>query len=150
MLFFWLSLTHASSICSNPSEILQKTLVIFQEKLQQEDCTSMMKVLRTTNSMSIEGVEIEDISPLSEAKNLRVLLMANNKVSDISALRGLSLRWLDISNNPISDLDPISKLDKLETLWASSLQVSSIDALQNLKRLQYLSVEDNQIVDIAV
>ena len=149
MLFFWLPLTYASSICSNPSEIVQKTLDIFQEKLQQEDCVSTMKTLRTTNSMNIEGLNIEDISPLSEAKNLRVLLMANNKISDLSALQSLSLRWLDVSNNPISDLDPISNMHNLETLWASSLQLSSIDALKDMKKLQYLSVENNQIVDIA-
>lgn len=137
-------------MCSEPSDILQKTLLILQEKLQQKNCMDTMEVLKKTNSINIENLKIQDISPLVEAKNLRVLLMSNNQIEDISALKGLSLRWLDISNNPITDLLPISDMDNLEALWASSMKISSIAALHNMKKLHYLSVENNQIEDISV
>jgi|GEM_PF-3700319 len=150
MWFLGLSLTYAASICSTSSESIEKTLQILQERLQKKDCDSTMEMIRTMNSLNIENSEIEDIFPLQEAKKLRVLLMANNNIVDLSPLQHISLRWLDISENPISDLSPLSNMHELETLWGTSMAVIRLEPLEKLQKLRYLSVENNQIEDISV
>ena len=149
MLFLWVSLTQADTFCTDTSESVQKTLQIIQEKLDQTDCDLAMNLLRKTNSLNLTSTGISDVHPLQEAKNLRVLLLGENDIIDLSPISALSLRWLDISKNPISDLSPLSNMHSLETIWASHMKVSRVEALREMENLRYISLEHNFIEDIS-
>jgi Leucine-rich repeat (LRR) protein len=149
VLFLWVSLTQAENFCDEDSKSIQKTLKVIQEKLGQTDCLLTMNVLHETNSLNLSLSGISDIRPLRAAKKLRVLLLGENEITDLSPISDLSLRWLDISKNPISDLSPLSSMHSLETIWASYMKVSKIDALREMKNLQYISLEHNEIKDIS-
>ena len=150
MFLLWSSLTLASNWCDDSSDSIRHTMNVIQEKLKLDDCTAVLAKIPTLNSLDISKAEISDIRPLQEAKKMRVLLMNNNMITDLSAIRTLSLRWLDISYNPIFDLAPLSKMHSLETLWASFMDVKYVTPLQGMNNLKYVSLEHNSIRDISV
>lgn len=68
--------------------------------------------------LDISGNEIEDISPLSNLKKLKILRAHENPINDISALENLqSLRRLDIEDCPIeSGIELLASLPRLTDL----------------------------------
>ena len=150
MFLLWSSLTLASNWCDNSSDSIRHTMQVIQKKLSLPDCSSTLAKLPTLNSLDISKSELSDIRPLREAKKMRVLLMNNNLITDLSPIRDLSLRWLDISYNPIFELESLSGIHTLETLWASFMDVKDIGALKGMKNLKYISLEHNSIRDVSV
>lgn len=150
MFLLWSSLTLASNWCTDSSESIRHTMKVIQEKLKLEDCSSTLAKIPTLNSLDISKSDISDIRPLQDAKKMRVLLMNNNLIVDLAPIRTLSLRWLDISYNPIFDLGPLSKIHTLETLWGSFMDVKDITPLKGMKNLKYVSLEHNVIRDVSV
>ena len=150
MFLLWSSLTLASNWCMDSSDSIRHTMKVVQEKLKLNDCPSVLTKIPTLNSLDISKADISDIRPLQDAKNLRVLLMNNNMITDLSPIRNLSLRWLDISYNPIFELEPLADVHSLETLWASFMDVKYITPLKGMKNLKYVSLEHNSIRDVSV
>ena len=150
MFLLWSPLTLASNWCDNSSDSIRHTMQVIQEKLSLPDCSSTMAKLPTLNSLDLSKSKLSDIRPLKEAKKIRVLLLNNNLITDLSPIRDLSLRWLDISYNPIFELESLSGIHTLETLWASFMDVKDIGALKGMKNLKYVSLEHNSIRDVSV
>ena len=150
MLVFLLNLTRAEEICSHSGESVQKSIEIFQEFVKAENCEDTINKLREVNTLNLRKKEIQDLSPLVYAKKLRVLLLAQNQIADLSPIADLRIRWLDISHNPIEDLSPLSEMNSLETLWASHMKVKDVSPLQKLNRLRYVSLDANQLQDVRV
>ena len=150
MFLLWSSLTLASNWCDDTSDSIRHTMQIIQEKIKLSDCASTLEKIPTLNSLDISKSDISDIRPLIEAKKMRVLLMNSNLITDLSPIRDLSLRWLDISYNPIFDLESLSGIHTLETLWASFMDVQDISPLRGMKKLKYVSLEHNAIQDVSV
>ena len=125
-------------------------MTVIQNKIKAHDCLSALEKISTLNSLDISKSDISDIRPLKDAKKLRVLLMNHNLITDLSPIDSLSLRWLDISYNPIFDLASLSKMHTLETLWASFMDVKDISPLRGMKNLKYVSLEHNSIQDVSV
>ncbi len=70
--------------------------------------------------------KIADISPLAKLKNLHYLELFMNQISDLSPLQNSKqLIDLNISNlKKLSDITPILDLPKLERLWVTNCKVS--------------------------
>ena len=65
--------------------------------------------------MYLNGIQISDISALSELTNLKSLFLYNNQISDISALSGLTnLETLLLQGNPV--LEKKSQEEIMEVL----------------------------------
>ena len=87
--------------------------------------------LRNLKILSIQSNRLTQISGLSDLSNLEELYISHNALVEVSGLdKSLKLRVLDISNNQISHLANLKHLIHLEELWASSNQLSSFDEVE--------------------
>jgi Leucine-rich repeat (LRR) protein len=69
--------------------------------------------------------QVSDLSPLSELKNLRYLLLSNTQVSDLSPLAELkNLYYLQLGGTQVSDLSPLVELKNLTHLDLRNTLVS--------------------------
>ena len=97
------------------------------------------------------GNRIRDIRLLSRLTQLEELLIGDNQISDIGPLAGLKqLRVLEISGNPINDFSPLGGLARLQRLGISVQRISDLRRHVDLTRLQSLRLRGsgNQIEDL--
>ena len=108
-------------------------------------------VLNQLTGLDAGNHQIEDLTGLEHATNLKRLNLPLNNISDLNPLSGLTnLENLHLWGNPISDLSPLSNLTNLKHLDLGGCQVSDITPLENLTQLTYLTLHYNwRIVDIA-
>ncbi len=87
------------------------------------------------------------------------ILLANNKISDISAFSELAnnleydnppLTTLDLSGNKeISDIKPLEKFILLTTLQIGNNKITDISPLEGMKKLVILELQSNKIENIS-
>ena len=109
--------------------------------------THTMLALR---NLSANGYEIEDLTGLEYAQDLRTLTLSDNNISDISPLAELTqVGYLHLDNNNISNISPLTELKKLDYLHLDNNNISNISPLAELKNLRQLLLHDNNISDIS-
>ena len=95
--------------------------------------------------------QISDISFLENLTGLTSLNLWKNKISDSSFLENLTgLRNLDLADNQISDFSFLENLTGLSSLHLDRNQISDISFLENLTGLTKLNLTGNQISDISL
>ena len=95
--------------------------------------------------------EINDLSPLSELKELEYIDLSKNRISDIKALQHLKkLKFLDLRNNDISVVSISENLKNLQFLKLDGNRISDISFHQNLLKLESLDLNYSQISDLSV
>ena len=97
------------------------------------------------------GRGIKNLTGLEHARNLKVLILYTNEISDISALAGLTqLTELVLRSNNISDISPLAELRKLTWLHLVGNNISDISPLAGLTQLTVLDLGHNNISGISV
>jgi Leucine-rich repeat (LRR) protein len=96
---------------------------------------------------------LASLAPLAALTGLRDLRVTQTSVSDLSALRGLSLETLDLSQTSVSDLTPLREMVSLRSLAISTPSgfgdLSPLGGCTSLEALSALRVDDpylNQFV----
>ena len=90
--------------------------------------------------------QIENLTGLEHARNLRSLDLYGNALSDISSLSGLTqLTDLHLADNHISDISPLAELKQLATLHIWENNISDISPLVELKKLTALYISQNPL-----
>ncbi|TYS17666.1 leucine-rich repeat domain-containing protein [Rossellomorea vietnamensis] len=127
-----------------------------------------------------EGNEVEDISYLTKLPHLKEIYLADNAISDISALADLELSKLDLSYNDLSDISSlgsvkfkgedggldlshnnISTLEKLSSaafedtfdyfyFSANNNELQVLDGIEALSGITELEAVNNHLRDISV
>ncbi len=96
------------------------------------------------------GKEIKDLTGLEKCKNLALIKLTKNKITDLKPLKDLAnLQSLDLAQNEIKDLSPLSGLKMLQYVELSGNKIERIDALNDLTALNALYLGNNQIKDIS-
>jgi hypothetical protein len=91
--------------------------------------------------LSLRETDVEDLSLLCEAPNLRILDIDKTNVADLSPLRSLrDLHTLFASETRIEDLEPLRTMRELVALRLTSNPVSDLTPLAGLPDLEYLNV----------
>ena len=104
--------------------------------------------LKRLNTL-IVGDQIQDISALSEMRNIRLFSMNEADVNSLAPLETLTgLRFLEMAKAPVSDLRPLRNLGALEHLDVSETQVASLAPLNELFALTYINARGSQILDL--
>ena len=99
---------------------------------------AMLKLFR----LHAEAMEIENLTGLKHATNLKSLILAFNQIVDFSPLSGLiNLELLSLSRNPIVDISPLANLIHLEALYLAAIDLTDITVLSNLTQLQVLDLQ---------
>lgn len=93
---------------------------------------------------------VENLTGIEHATNLTWFSFAENDVSDLSPLAGLTKLQLlyGWSNGPIVDISPIANLTALRTLNLAACNISEIGALAGLTELEDLNLGFNAIENI--
>jgi len=105
--------------------------------LTQDDLDKVKQLL-------LIGSQIDDLRPLVELKNLRILNLGNNQITDLSPLAGLNnLEQLWLWDNQISELSPLVGLHQLKWLFINGNQITDLDSLKDFKELRIIFLTDN-------
>ncbi len=101
------------------------------------------------DSLSLCDNQISDLTPLSGLTRLRTLWLSVNQITDLSPLAGMTgLTALDLGGNQIDDLSPLQSLTGLTTLWLPRNQISDLSPLAGLTRLMSLSLCNNSVTSL--
>ena len=108
------------------------------------------RTLLNLTRLEAPGRGIKNLTGLQHARNLKVLWLNRNEISDISALAGLTqLTSLILRSNNISDISPLAALTQLTSLEFVWNNISDISPLAELKKLTSLGLGNNNISDIS-
>ena len=114
---------------------------------------SGLELARNLEVLNLNENSVSDLAPLAQLTSLRELRLVRNEVSDLTPIAGLTdLRVLDIYYNHVTDISVLSNLRELEYLDMHACNrteaIGSIEPLAHLTKLRYLSIESNHIRDI--
>jgi Leucine-rich repeat (LRR) protein len=99
-------------------------------------------------TLHAHGLQLKDISLLSDFIGLHSLSIFSNQISDLTPIANLQdIEYLDLRDNKISDLSPLKNLRKLEYLDLSENFIKDISPLAGLSNLKQLGVRGNKIKD---
>ncbi len=98
-------------------------------------------------NLELSAVQIPDLKPLSNCRELEALNLTLNGIDDISPLRDLPLRALFLAGNNIETLEPLYNSSKLEVLYLTQCPVTSLEPLEKLP-LKTLKIERCLIFDL--
>ncbi|MBQ2183206.1 MAG: leucine-rich repeat domain-containing protein, partial [Lachnospiraceae bacterium] len=98
----------------------------------------VLKYCTDLQALDIGHQAITDISVIGDyLPNLRVLILADNKISNISPLSKLKhLHYLELFMNPLSDTSPLSECKELVDLNVSWTKVKEVSGLLDLPLLE--------------
>ena len=140
-------------------ELPDSTAITQQEMLRLERLTAKgaqienitgLKYASNLKSLVLSVNNISDITPLAELTNLDFLILRNNPITDLSPLANLTkLTYLNLAGVIMEDLAPLSNLTQLRELHAIHCEIKDITAVSNLTQLVWLNVSANRIVDVS-
>ena len=95
-----------------------------RDKAVSEDLLQEVTQLYALSNLTLSGLGLRDISPLSALGGLTVLDLSGNSISDIRPLASLTqLRSLYLDGNPIADFSPLYGLSGLTTLSIRGIEI---------------------------
>jgi internalin A len=95
------------------------------------------------------GKEIKDLTGLEKCKNLALIKLTKNKISDLKPLKDLAnLQSLDLAQNEIKDIGPLAGCKALQRIEISGNKIEKIDALKDLTAMNSLYMDNNEIKEI--
>ena len=113
-----------------------------------EDAPLTQLVMYQLTRLGASDSQIEDLTGLEHAINLKWIDIPRNNISNLKPLTDLTqLERLSLWENPISDLSPIASLTQLESLDLGGCQVSDIAPLANLTQLEWLTLHWNHLIE---
>ncbi|MBC1678965.1 LPXTG cell wall anchor domain-containing protein [Listeria welshimeri] len=110
-----------------------------------------MQYLNELSYLSLDGNQVSDLTPLTNASKLTYLTLSDNNVSDVSSLKNLSKVYLiGLKNNQVEDISSLSNLTALKYLYLNSNKLSDLSAIANLTTLDILEVKNQQVTKQSV
>lgn len=134
-------------LCSHADDFADWTKPYWIENLEGIQYAKSATMVDIGYTSAIEGKSIKDLSPLSALTQLDILILKQDGITDVSALKTLvNLSQLDLSmNRAIKDVSSIKDMKKLSTLNLSSNAIENVDDIKDLTKLQYLNISGNKI-----
>jgi len=102
-------------------------------------------------ALNLKGSHLlQDISPVANLTQLKVLNFSISSVSDISSLASLiNLTSLEMTDNDLVDITSLANMTNLENLQLDNNSIEDISALSGLDKLVLLSLANNKIIDVS-
>ena len=151
-MFLLISLSaYAAKWCFSEDDQIKHTVDVLMSVTESRDCIEAFRTLEKQKSLDLSNRDIESIEPLQDL-NFNVLLLRNNRISDITYLKGYSkLNWLDLSYNPLADLKTVILLESLQTLWLEGVPLSEHDLMPDVlcqNRVSHISLRGTGISSV--
>ena len=121
-------------LCSHADDFADWTKPYWIENLEGIQYAKSATMVDIGYTSAIEGKSIKDLSPLSALTQLDILILKQDGITDVSALKTLvNLSQLDLSmNGAIKDVSSIKDMKKLSTLNLSSNAIENVDDIKDL------------------
>ncbi len=127
---------------------------IFERKLNITDSIDLEDIQNITSIDALDlsaNKYIQDIEPLGQLTNLRVLNLSNTSITDLSPVRNLTeLEELDISGTRITDIAPLRYSEKLIRFNLNNTAVNDISVMEKMLKLQHLGMYKTRVTDLTV
>lgn len=89
---------------------------------------------------------ISDLSVLNKMPQVEGVWFNNNKVSDISFVKDMkNLKYLSFTGNIVYDLSPLEGTSKLESFWADDNRIKDLSPLKENKNMLEFGIHRNPI-----
>ena len=95
-----------------------------------------------------ERGDISSLEDLKALKNLKIVVLDRQNISDLSPLKGLALEKLSMCANAISDLSPLKEMDSLSELKIEENPFTDLSVVRSMKQLTVLDAGYSQVEDI--
>lgn len=127
-----------------------RTAVAFALGLNDVQAPIPCSLATQITQLNAQQFQISQLDGIEFLVNLRILLLRNNTIGDLTPLAGLTaLEQLDLRNNFINDVGPLGNLPQLQVLDVTNNNISSFDALAGLPSLTTLTIALNNITDVS-
>jgi Leucine-rich repeat (LRR) protein len=124
---------------------------IFERQLNIRDSVTLDAIQDITAIETLDlshNKYIQDIEPLGQLSNLRVLNLSNTAITDLSPVRNLTeLQELNLSGTKVSDISALRYSDKLVKFNINNTSVADIAVIEKMSKLEQLEVEKTAIAD---
>lgn len=101
------------------------------------------------NGVQVNGTgTIQDLSDFSMMPNLSSLSLPNQIITDITPLKGLPLKELNLAANFIADFTPITGTKSLESLTLSANLAKNYEFVSGFTALETLNLDDDKLPDL--
>ena len=111
------------------------------------------RFLDDITELNLTGANITDISPITGFKNLQIVKLGSNAITNIYTFDWMdcsTVTYLDLSGNGLTDAASLANFRNLETLVLTNNQLSNINGLILLKNLKFLYIEQNLFTEETV
>ena len=106
--------------------------------------------MATLTNLDASSKGIRNLIGLEAARNLIVLQINNNPISDLSPLAGLAkIQEINFEETEVADLLPLNALYNLEIINAGNTHISNLAPLARLKKLRKLDTIKSDISDLS-
>lgn len=140
-------------IAKTEDEMDQTAELLFQENRMEPGSIMSLKDLQKLPNLRKAAVsmqQINDLTPLTNLKQLQILILKNNPIEDLSPLKGLdSLERLSVFNTFVKDFSPLAECIRLRDLDAGDTLVQTPTAFADLENLNNLNLYKLQLDSLA-
>ncbi|WP_312470475.1 leucine-rich repeat domain-containing protein [Neobacillus sp.] len=127
---------------TNLAATIKTELGVTDRELTEDDLSAL-------TALHAAGKGISSLEGLQLAKNLKFLVLDNNKISDLMPLKGLTqLNELYLKDNQIGNLAPLNELTNLAALNFDFNQVTDLGPISSLTNLQVLTFNNNKVSNL--
>lgn len=137
--------------CLSPASADIATTVDAVKKLANTtDCSAAQQMLSAQSAISLKGIKLGSLEPLSDLKGLKQLDLSETGVSDLSTLKGLSaLETLNVSENSLNSGVPLAQFPALKSLNATNSKIEGTAWLAGTCKLTRLELSGNALGDFS-
>lgn len=141
-----------------PTEKVKKITIgkyTYESDIEQIDLTGKGLTNYDINNLSqfknlkiiiLNDNNISDLSVLNKMPQVEGVWFNDNKVSDISFVKGMkNLKHLSFTGNIVYDLSPLEGTTKLESFWADDNRIKDLSPLKENKNMLELGIHRNPI-----
>ena len=124
---------------------------IFRKKLNLQDSVTFAEIRRVADVQDLDlssNRYIQNIEPLSQLINLRLLDISATDITDLTPIRNLTeLVELHLADTKISDLSPLRYASKMQRLNINYTLVDTITVVEKMPALQNLELAGTPVTD---
>lgn len=95
-----------------------------------------------------ERGSIKDLSLLARMPNLKILVLDNQNITDISPLRKLSLEKVSLCGNSIEDISPLQRSGSLKELYVEDTWIDDLSPLADKEHLRRLDIGYTRVTSV--
>lgn len=125
---------------------IKHTLQVMFSKSPAERVEDTAYYYENLEKVVLQGSSIKSLKPLRYLTKVKILVLDNNSISDITPLYDLPLQHLNLIGNEISNVEGIDKLQTLEELYIGLNLLKDVTPLSNLTNLRCLGLRGNSRV----